>query len=89
MLSFTGDSVEKMIVQNEILKSSANWMIVYFWRLLNPHNVMQFILVSILYGKMFEYVSTIQFLGFLPIAFTGLLSFVYSKYAISAIASAA
>lgn len=77
-----------MIVQNDILKASTHWMIIYFWRLLNPHNVMQFILLSILYNRMFEYVASIQYLGFLPIGFTGLLSYVYSKYAIAAIASA-
>ena len=43
------------------------WMIVYFWRLLNPHTLMQFILLSVLYNRTHEYLTSIQFLGFLPI----------------------
>ena len=47
------------------------WMIVYFWRLLNPHTLMQFILLSVLYNRTHEYLTSIQFLGFLPITVLG------------------
>ena len=83
--TYVGTSPERMIIQNEVLKSSSYWIIVYFWRLLNPHMVMQFILVAILYNKLFEYMCIVQFFGFLPIFVTGFLSYVYSKYAIGAI----
>ena len=37
--------------QNEILKSSAMWMISYFWRLVNPQTMTQYQLLALLYNK--------------------------------------
>ena len=64
----------------QVLKSSTYWMIVYFWRLANPHSVMQFILVAILYNKVFEYLYAVQYLGYVPIGLTGLMAYGYGKY---------
>ena len=72
-------------VQNNMLKSPTMWMVVYFWRFFNPHSWVQFILLAILYNKIFEYVVAVQFLGFLPIGFIGLFSHLYAKYALSSI----
>ena len=65
------------------------WMVVYFWRLLNPHMITQYILVAILYNKLFEYITSVQFLGFLPLTLLGIVSHVYAKYVLSCIAAAA
>ena len=37
--------------QNEILKSSAMWMVSYFWRLVNPQTMTQYQLLALLYSK--------------------------------------
>ena len=58
-------------MQNHSIKSSTMWMIVYFWRLLNPHTLMQFILLSVLYNRTHDYLTSVQFLGFLPITVLG------------------
>ena len=80
---------EQMLAQNSCLKSSTMWMVVYFWRLLNPHSINQFILIAILYNKTFEYFNLMQFLGYLPLFFISVLSSIYSRVAISTIMAAA
>lgn len=74
-----------VLAQNTTLKSPAMWMIVYFWRILNPHSITQLILVAILYDKAFEYLTFIQYLGYIPIFVIGCTSYLYAKYALSSI----
>lgn len=68
--------------QTEALKSSTMWMCIYFWRLLNPHSINQFILLAILYNKTFDYFVTFQFLGYLPILLVSFVSQIYAGVAI-------
>ncbi len=65
--------------QDEALKSSTMWMVIYFWRLFNPHSINQFLLIAVLYNKTFEYFITMQYLGYLPIAFVAGLSHIYAN----------
>lgn len=51
MEEMTVTTPDAMAVQNHAFKSSTMWMIVYFWRVLNPHSLMQFILLSVLYNR--------------------------------------
>ncbi|TRY76889.1 hypothetical protein TCAL_09230 [Tigriopus californicus] len=74
-----------ILAQNTTLKSPAMWMIVYFWRILNPHSITQLILIAILYDKAFEYLTTIQYLGYIPILAIGFASQLYARYALSSI----
>ena len=67
--------------QNEILKSSAMWMISYFWRLVNPQTMTQVQLLAILYNKECDMVLNTQLLGFLPSIFVAFGSLTHLHYA--------
>lgn len=77
------------LVQNEALKSSTMWIIIYFWRLFNPHNLNQFILLAILYNKTFEFCVIMQFWGYLPLITLSLVSYIYAKVTVANIMAAA
>ena len=82
------DTPARAIAQNDCLKSSTMWMVIYFWRFFNPHSLNQYILLTILYNKSFEFFCAVQFLGYLPILFSAGLSQVYYKVAVWTIMSA-
>ena len=71
--------VNQSHVQEDALKSSTMWMVIYFWRLFNPHSIVQYVLIAILYNRTFEYFVSMQFLGYLPICFIALLSHIYAE----------
>ena len=70
-----------LVAQNEILKSSAMWMVCYFWRLVNPQTVTQIHLLAILYNKETELCINTQYLGFLPPLIVCLGSYAHLQYA--------
>ncbi|KFM63082.1 hypothetical protein X975_08766, partial [Stegodyphus mimosarum] len=53
--------------QNEVLRSSITWILMWFWRLSNAHNLMQMLLFSIYVNKLWEFLMWIQFVGFTQI----------------------
>ena len=75
--------------QNEILKSSAMWMVSYFWRLANIQNVTQLQLLAILYNKEVDLLLSCQLLGFLPPLLVSAGAYVHLTYAAAAVQAAA
>lgn len=75
--------------QNTILRSSAMWMVCYFWRLVNPQTVTQYQLLAILYNKEIDMMLCVQLLGFLPPLLLSAGSLLHLSYATSIIQSAA
>jgi len=57
-------------------------------RLLNPHTLMEYILIAILYKKTFEYFRTVRWIGYLIISFAGVISYFHYQYALDTIMSA-
>jgi len=53
--------------QLETMRSAAFWIIVWSWRLLNPHAIMSVLLVSIFFDREVELFLWLQWLGFLPL----------------------
>ena len=67
--------------QNDIFKSSAMWMVSYFWRLVNPQTMTQVQLVAILYNKECDLVLNTQIIGFLSSGIVAFGSYTHLKYA--------
>ena len=79
---------EQFEAQNESFKSSFTWIVIYFWRLFNPHGLSQYILLAILYNKTYEYFVVMRYWGFLPIIFLPLLSYIDARVMLANILSA-
>ena len=75
------NTVNILIQQNEILKSSPMWMVCYFWRLVNPQTVTQIHLLAILYNKETDLCIGTQYLGFLPPLIVAFGSYTHLQYA--------
>lgn len=88
---YSGDVNINAVVstQNDILKSSAMWMISYFWRLVNPQTMTKIQLLAILYNKECDLVLNTQLLGFLPSIFVGFGSLTHLHYAQHSVKAAA
>ena len=82
------DTAARAVAQNNCLKSSTMWMVIYFWRFFNPHSLNQYILLSIMYNRTFEFFCAVQFLGYIPIAFSAALSHVYHRVVVWTILAA-
>lgn len=50
--------------QNEVLRSSITWVLMWFWRLTGAHNLIQLLLLSIYVNKLWEFLCWIQYVGF-------------------------
>ena len=57
-------------------------------RLLNPHTLMEYILIAILYKKTFEYFRTVRWIGYVIISFAGFITYFHYQYALDTIMSA-
>ena len=68
-------------VQNDIFKSSAMWMVAYFWRLVNPQTMTQVQLLALLYNKECDLVLNTQIVGFLSSGIVAFGSYTHLKYA--------
>ena len=53
--------------QTDTLQSAPFWIIVWSWRLLNPHAQMSFLLGAIFFDKTLEVFSRMQYLQFVPL----------------------
>ena len=56
------------------LRSPAMWLVVFLWRLLNPHSLTQFVLLAIVCDRTKEYFSAVRLLGYAPVVLVALLS---------------
>ncbi|XP_046405709.1 ceramide phosphoethanolamine synthase-like [Ischnura elegans] len=54
-------------LQIEIFKSQSLWIIIWCWRLCNPHALLEMILISIFIDRLWEFLRWSQFYGFLVI----------------------
>ncbi len=61
-------------IRLEIMKSSFQWIIWFFWRLINAHNLMQFFLLSVWFNKTQEFLRRIHFFGFFIILLIAFLT---------------
>lgn len=57
-------SESEAIIQNEILRSSVVWVIMWFWRILNAHSLMQMLLFAVFINRIWEFLTWIQYIGF-------------------------
>ncbi|KAG8187382.1 hypothetical protein JTE90_016928 [Oedothorax gibbosus] len=53
--------------QNDVLRSSITWILMWFWRLSNAHTFIQFLLFSIYINRLWEFLTWIQYVGFAQI----------------------
>ena len=53
--------------QTDTFQSAPFWIIVWSWRLLNPHAQMSFLLGAIFFDKTLEVFSRMQYLQFVPL----------------------
>lgn len=56
---------QQMILQNEVLKSALMWIIMWFWRIVNAHALLEMILFSIFVDRLWEYLLFVQYIGFM------------------------
>ncbi|XP_059488508.1 ceramide phosphoethanolamine synthase [Neocloeon triangulifer] len=64
LLEVPGPTYSTRVIQNTVFKSSALWITVWFWRLTNPHAMMELILISIFLDKLWHFLTWIQYIGF-------------------------
>ena len=76
---------EKINAQSQVLKSSTMWMIIYFWRLLNPHSITQIILITILYNRTYDFFMCAHYIGYFPIILLAFISQIYANISFSTI----
>lgn len=74
------NSAAQQVVQNELMKSNSTWMVFYMWRLFNPSSIVQCILLSVLYNKVYEFVSFTKYLGFLILFILTIISYFHLAY---------
>lgn len=74
-------SQAQLLMQNYVFKSSGLWMVAYCWRMFNPHSLTQIILLSVLYNRSFEYMTSVKHIGFAVIFAVSLTSHLYYQYA--------
>ena len=89
---FSSERVNRTAVletQNEVLRSSAMWMVSYFWRLTNPQTMTQYQLLALLYSRECELVTGTQLLGFLPVTLVAAGSLTHLTYATHLVRAAA
>lgn len=64
MLERNNVSKQQFIKQNLIFKSNWFFMVVWMWRIVNVHNMIHCLLLAIFCDKLWEFLRTIQYLGF-------------------------
>ncbi len=52
-------------------------MVAYLWRWINPCMLVQYVMVSIVYNRAFEYLTSVQRMGFVPIIMVTMLTKAY------------
>ncbi|GIZ02944.1 ceramide phosphoethanolamine synthase [Caerostris extrusa] len=67
LLETNAPSEAQTAAQNDVLRSSITWILMWFWRLSNAHTFIQFLLFAIYINKLWEFLTWIQFVGFAQI----------------------
>ncbi|CAM1310255.1 Uncharacterised protein g5398 [Pycnogonum litorale] len=60
-------TVQLAVKQNNVIKSAVMWNVTWFWRLANAHALTEMILVSIFLDKLWEFMTAIQYLGYVAL----------------------
>ena len=55
------------IYQIEVMHSSLTWSIMWFWRVLNAHALMQYLLFAVFVNRIWEFLLWAQYTGFISI----------------------
>lgn len=53
--------------KSEIIKSNYLYILIWFWRLTNGHSLMQMLVISVLFGRIWSFLNLIKYLGFIEI----------------------
>lgn len=53
--------------KRKILKSNIMYIIIWFWRLTNGHSLMQMLITSVFFGKLWQFLEFIKYIGFVEI----------------------
>ncbi|RWS21815.1 hypothetical protein B4U80_02540, partial [Leptotrombidium deliense] len=67
LLESTPNSAAQAKLQNEVLRSSIMWVLMWFWRISNAHSLMQMLLLAVFVNRLWEFLTWIQYIGFLEI----------------------
>lgn len=54
-------------IKRKVLKSNIMYVIIWFWRLTNGHTFMQMLVGSVFFGKLWQFLECIKFIGFVEI----------------------
>ncbi|CAK9302395.1 unnamed protein product [Gordionus sp. m RMFG-2023] len=69
----------QQILENEVLKSSSMWIIIWFWRLCNAHAFLEICMIAIFVDKIWEFLCWIQYIGFFVISLLILVSEIHLR----------
>lgn len=64
MLERNNVSVNEFLRQNIVFKSSFFFCVAWFWRIVNVHNMIHCLLLSIFCDKLWEFLRAVQYVGF-------------------------
>jgi len=56
---------EQGALQDEVLKSAMMWVVIWFWKIMNSHALMEMLLLSIFLDKVWEFLTCVQYIGFI------------------------
>lgn len=74
-------TVEQALLQNQILKSSLMWIIIFFWKLSNALALVELFLLFVFVDKMWEFLTWIQYVGFFSLIGLALVTETHYYYA--------
>jgi len=69
------------IVQNEIVKSWLMWCIIWLWKVCNAHALTEYLLFSVFIDKAWEFLTWIQYIGFIILGCLFVLTQIHYFYA--------
>lgn len=69
MLENSDVSAEEVLRQNEVFKSSMFFGVTWLWRVVNVHNMLHCFLLGIFCDKLWEFLRTVQYIGFAILLF--------------------
>ncbi|KYB28787.1 ceramide phosphoethanolamine synthase [Tribolium castaneum] len=69
MLERNDVSVEEFVRQNEVFKSTFFFGVTWLWRVVNVHNMLHCLLLGIFCDKLWEFLRSVQYVGFVILLF--------------------
>lgn len=67
LLESPSEEPTKIKLKVKILKSNLMYIIIWFWRLINGHSLMQMLITSVLLGKLWQFLDFVKYVGFIVI----------------------